>query len=574
MKLVSCVLLVGAVLGCSNNVKLKGSTFRNTNVELGTTPLWKSDKVDSSVKSYASEDGSATYGILKLEKEMETFKQSSDGEKIEMTGKMTLPKEAVVVLQGCKGDDCIVQSPVYEQGKVVDGDLVLGTVNKKDLEIMESVKRKESSSTIRQPSGEGTANTREPGSPSTENPIRTAGVGCESVEVVRFSGASGQKNGDFTATTIMNSAQKEPIDFSKESQAGACGDSVLDPTVVAGQSTANVPDKLKNTASAEFLSSPFFGADSCRYQSAMVFFGYSKYTGALASGEYYLKIKSKSASFNVKTGTVVAADGKNKLTENASVDIDSSKYVKNGEHVYIKTSHLVTEAQAEGGQNGAKMLRSRPFEMWVEARDASGKKEGNSCVYKASLISPVAIDFSGKGKLEHIHVSQTNVNFDLNNDGVAERTGWLGASAGFVTLDRNGNGKIDNGSELFGNHTVNVNGKLAQNGFEALAALDTNKDGLISKQDKQFASLKIWRDSNGNGVSEANELKSFAESGVSELNLNFSVNRAELAQGNAFDLSNKVPYTTFAKGSACGNTSCFVGDIYFGTYNSTLVGSR
>lgn len=105
----------------------------------------------------------------------------------------------------------------------------------------------------------------------------------------------------------------------------------------------------------------------------------------------------------------------------------------------------------------------------------------------------------------------TKVNFDFGADGFAEQTGWVSAQDGLVVLDRNKNGKIDNGTELFGNAT--------EDGFAALAKFDLNKDGMIDSKDSVFKDLRIWRDANGNGVTDTGELLTFAQAGIKNIKL-------------------------------------------------------
>ncbi len=98
------------------------------------------------------------------------------------------------------------------------------------------------------------------------------------------------------------------------------------------------------------------------------------------------------------------------------------------------------------------------------------------CVYQNC---PIILDADGNGY--HLAGMTDGVLFDINADGVKDSVGWTrsGDLDGFLAIDRNGNGVIDNGSELFGTATRLRNGRLARNGFEALADLDDNHDGKI-----------------------------------------------------------------------------------------------
>jgi hypothetical protein len=104
------------------------------------------------------------------------------------------------------------------------------------------------------------------------------------------------------------------------------------------------------------------------------------------------------------------------------------------------------------------------------------------------------------------------VSFDLDADGVVEQTAWTeaGADDAFLVLDRNGNGNIDDGSELFGNLTPKTDGSIAVNGFDALTDLDggPQSDGAITKEEPQYSKLKLWTDLNHDGVSQPDELTS------------------------------------------------------------------
>ncbi len=113
----------------------------------------------------------------------------------------------------------------------------------------------------------------------------------------------------------------------------------------------------------------------------------------------------------------------------------------------------------------------------------------------------LALDLYGDGI--EIRAADGQVLFDHNGDGVRIDTGWLGPDDGWLALDRNGNGTIDNGGELFGVDTVKADGTKATDGFDALRDLDSNNDGVFDSKDNRFAEVRIWRDLNQDGVSQS-----------------------------------------------------------------------
>jgi hypothetical protein len=142
--------------------------------------------------------------------------------------------------------------------------------------------------------------------------------------------------------------------------------------------------------------------------------------------------------------------------------------------------------------------------------------------------SPLLIDVKGNGfRLTKV---ANGVLFDIDGDGHVEQVGWTHPDSDdvWLALDRNGNGVIDSGVELFGNHTPLIAGQsdTAANGFDALnflhsetIALEAALDQAISVADNAWDRLLLWRDSNHNGISEPGELTRVVDSPLARVDL-------------------------------------------------------
>ena len=180
---------------------------------------------------------------------------------------------------------------------------------------------------------------------------------------------------------------------------------------------------------------------------------------------------------------------------------------------------------ADGIWNSYSFLRS------VFSGDLKGIFDLFSSATVAARVDPLILDLNGDG-LATTNLDQSDVYFDLDSNGFVERTAWIDANDGLLVLDRDGDGKITNGQELFGDQTLLSNGTRATSGFEALREFDDNKDGKIDASDIVYLKLKVWQDLNRDGVSQAEEMKSLADVGIKAINLNSTVTGAADAMGN------------------------------------------
>ncbi len=168
------------------------------------------------------------------------------------------------------------------------------------------------------------------------------------------------------------------------------------------------------------------------------------------------------------------------------------------------------------------------------------------------MLSAVVLDLDGDG-LETRRYKKTRAAFDMDGNGSRDNVGWTTSNDGFLVIDRNDNGRVDDATEMA---FLDSDGNL-QNGQAGLFALDTNGDGIVSADDELFSSLQIWVDSDGDGVTDIGEMQSLASRGIESISLAF----AGVEETKRFGRNLTLATTVFTRTDGSTGTA---GDIAFG----------
>jgi hypothetical protein len=181
---------------------------------------------------------------------------------------------------------------------------------------------------------------------------------------------------------------------------------------------------------------------------------------------------------------------------------------------------------------------------------------------------PLVLDLDGDGIETTTVQGGSVILFDHDADGIKTGTGWVKPDDGWLVLDRNGNGSIDTGRELFGVDTLKNNGQFASDGFDALKDQDANHDGKIDAADSVFANLRIWRDLNQDGISQSNELSTLASNSITAIGVNSTTVSNNLGNGNVqtaagtFTRSNGTSGATGETSGEAANLELLVNTFY------------
>jgi hypothetical protein len=187
---------------------------------------------------------------------------------------------------------------------------------------------------------------------------------------------------------------------------------------------------------------------------------------------------------------------------------------------------------------------------------------GNQIPIPCEGDSPIVLDLGHSGF--SFSSLESGVLFDIDGDGALELTAWTTSASddAFLALDRNGNGIIDGGRELFGDATLRENGKEARNGYQVLRELDSpdaggNRNSRIDPEDEAYWDLELWTDANHNGISDPGELQSLTERGVVSISLLYRPSSERDEHGNRLKFFSTAEVTVGGKRKSIATTDVF-----------------
>ena len=273
--------------------------------------------------------------------------------------------------------------------------------------------------------------------------------------------------------------------------------------------------------------------------------------------DFYIKMRKETEQEMRKDPTAIEnflrANGNSQVQENMPEAID--KYINTSllylDNAYNKAkSDFIMSAELEFRIHSYIGLDLQSYPLPPASNcNCTPKRPGEDACVSSCIrvrISPIVLDLDGDG-VETTNIDSGKVMFDFDGDGVKNGTGWVSPDDGFLVYDRNGDGIINDGREMFGNHTERYNGQgTCLDGYEALAQEDSNGDGLVNHLDANWQHFRVWRDLNQNGITDEGELFTLNELGISSFEVGHSGENTEqngnILQGEAvyYDISGEA----------------------------------
>lgn len=180
------------------------------------------------------------------------------------------------------------------------------------------------------------------------------------------------------------------------------------------------------------------------------------------------------------------------------------------------------------------------------------------------VMYPIALDLDNDG-VELVNLDDSTVFFDIDGDNFDEKTGWVAPDDGLLVIDLDANGNLTTGDNQITSadefvFTRHAGAEGADGDLEALALVyDSNADGVLNANDSAWSHFKVWRDIDQDGESDAGELQTLAEAGITSLTLS----GLPVVDPTVSLLDNVVKYqTTFTKGDGSTGTAADVGFVY------------
>ena len=280
--------------------------------------------------------------------------------------------------------------------------------------------------------------------------------------------------------------------------------------------------KLKGGKQTEKGSNIYMGDDGVKYEIS----GYNLIINDNITIEHFSKIANTLDIVLVDTDDIVVTIGNNQSTEGGNgkhtlgFKVSLNRKLEAGEYLtlYINGQRIkfkegdVEQTYTHTWDGNTIKEEDRKFEVSGIVMQTSENLNVQAVVSGQGLIkdddrdndpdpeleaSPIVIDLGNDGI--NSHALNYTINFDLDNNGFKEATGWVSGDDALLAIDKNNNGMIDNGSELFGNKSISDNvfsytNSSLNNGFETLKSYDTNNDGIIDNKDEIWDKLILWQD--------------------------------------------------------------------------------